>query len=359
MRIITVVGARPQFIKAAVVSRALAQNQDCLQEMILHTGQHYDPNMSDVFFSELKIPAPSFNLGIGGGTHGRNTGRMIEAIETVLLDTKPHWVLVYGDTDSTLAGAIAACKLKIPVAHVEAGLRSFNRGMPEEANRVLTDHVAELLFTPSSVASSNLANEGISSEKVRMVGDVMYDAMLFYAQHAQRPAELQNLASEKFVLCTIHRAGNTDTPQRLAEVVRIINEIASQIEVVIPMHPRTAAAIGKLKEIQLSRQVHVVAPVGYLSMLWLLRSCDFVVTDSGGLQKEAYFARKACITLRDETEWVELVTSKYNYLCPPGTGKIATLLEAVRHTTIPAGSNLYGDGAAGDAIAGTLLNHVT
>jgi UDP-GlcNAc3NAcA epimerase len=347
MKITTIIGARPQFIKAAVVSRALRKHRPDVQEVIIHTGQHFDANMSYVFFEELDIPEPDYNLGIGGGTHGQNTGRMLEAIEAILLNEEPDWVLVYGDTDSTLAGALAAAKLHIPVAHVEAGLRSFNRHMPEELNRILTDHVSSLLFTPTSTATSNLSNEGIKGVKVQQVGDVMYDAAMYYRDKAQRPIDL-NLA-EQFILCTIHRAENTDNPERLSNIISALNEIAQTTQVILPLHPRTRKMLSNGKYD--TQQITLIDPVSYLQMVWLLEHCRLVITDSGGLQKEAYFFDKPCITTRDETEWVELVTCGANRLAGAEKIEIMSAFHDVVTRPSPVWQNkLYGMGDAGQKI---------
>lgn len=313
MKILTIIGARPQFIKAAVVSRAFKEHRPDVQEIIVHTGQHYDANMSDVFFEELDIPKPDYNLGIGGGTHGQNTGRMVEKLEGLMMEAQPQWVLVYGDTDSTLAGALAAAKLHIPVAHVEAGLRSFNRRMPEEINRVLTDHIAEILFAPTETGRQNLLNEGIAEEKIKLVGDVMYDASLFYKEKARKPQLPVDLDINggDFVLCTIHRAENTDDPQRLKNIFQGLGDSGETI--ILPLHPRTRAKIPDYG-IAIPENVWVIDPVGYLEMVWLEANCKLVATDSGGVQKEAYFFEKPCVTMRNETEWVELVEAGWNRL---------------------------------------------
>lgn len=313
MKIFTVIGARPQFIKAAVVSRALAEHRPDVREILVHTGQHYDANMSNVFFEELDIPHPDHNLGIGGGTHGQNTGRMLERLEALMLAEKPDWVLVYGDTDSTLAGALAASKLHIPVAHVEAGLRSFNRRMPEEINRVLTDHVSTLLFAPTELARTNLRNEGIADDKIHVVGDVMYDAALFYKERARKPDWFDSLdiPPNEFVLCTVHRAENTDEKSRMQGILQGLE--GSKLPVILPLHPRTRNKLQQM-ELPLPTNVRVVDPVGYLEMVWLEANCKLIATDSGGVQKEAYFHQKPCVTLRDETEWVELVACGANVL---------------------------------------------
>lgn len=360
MKIVTVIGARPQFIKAAVVSRKLRE-QKGMHEVIVHTGQHFDANMSDVFFDELDIPRPNHNLCIGGGTHGQNTGRMIEAIEAVLFTEKPDCVLVYGDTDSTLAGALAAVKLHIPVAHVEAGLRSYNRKMPEEINRILTDHAADLLFAPTVQAVNNLLREGIDTKKVRQVGDVMCDAARFYAQRAEsgsRVLERLGVANGGYLLATLHRAENTDDAERLTDLVACLNFAAQQLPVVLPLHPRTQQAIGRMgAAIKLSPQVKVIEPVGYLDMVMLEMHARVVATDSGGVQKEAYFHRVPCITLRDETEWVELVTSGWNVLVGRNVARFKAALDAALNGVVPDWcADLYGDGNAAEDIIAQIMS---
>jgi len=312
-RILTVVGARPQFIKAAALSRVVEQAAD-LEEILVHTGQHHDDNMSAIFFQELAISAPQRHLEISGGGHGDMTGRMLIALERAMLEEKPHAVLIYGDTNSTLAGALAAAKLHIPIVHVEAGLRSFNRRMPEEVNRVLTDHISALLLCPTSVAVENLRREGIT-QGVRAVGDVMYDTTLHAAEMATAKstilAEL-DLSSQPFALCTLHRAETTDDPVMFEEALSFLEAEAARQTVVFPIHPRTR----KMLEAggRTLRGVRQIGPVGYLDMHALLGACSLVLTDSGGLQKEAYFHRKPCITLRSETEWVETVEAGWNRL---------------------------------------------
>lgn len=363
MRFTTVVGARPQFIKAAVISRAVRERKKQgvdppVAETIIHTGQHFDANMSDVFFDEMDIPRPDHHLDLGGGTHGQMTGRMIERIEEILLEDRPDWVLVYGDTNSTLAGALAAVKLHIPVAHVEAGLRSFNRRMPEEINRVLTDHAASLLFAPTDVAVRNLNNEGIDEALIRRVGDVMFDAMLFYRRIApQRSTVVADLGLEprKYALATVHRAENTDDPERLAGIVQGLGEIGDSLKVVLPLHPRTHKMLTRhnlMDEAQ--RRLTLVDPVGYLDMVMLEGSAAMIATDSGGVQKEAYFNRVPCLTLRDETEWVETVEVGANQVVGTDPRKIVEAADKALQTTIPEG-DLYGDGRAGAAIVERLL----
>ncbi len=355
MKILTIIGARPQFVKAAVVSRALRQTAG-MQEILVHTGQHFDHNMSQVFFDEMDIPMPNYNLGIGGGTHGQNTGRMIEKIEAVMIKEKPDWVLVYGDTDSTLAGTLAAVKLHIPVAHVEAGLRSYNRRMPEELNRVLTDHAADLLFAPTDVAVENLSKEGIQGKKVIGTGDVMYDAVQFYRESAKRP-DIAGLPDRDFVLCTLHRAENTDDPERLKSIMEALSTIAEEIPVILPLHPRTRSNLNKHPDFRTSElsNFRTIDPVGYLEMVWLLEHCRMVMTDSGGLQKEAYFFQKPCVTLRDETEWVELVEAGANTLA--GADKTA-ILKAFNQskTTVIKDEQLYGDGKSAQHIVNAIRN---
>jgi UDP-GlcNAc3NAcA epimerase len=313
LKIVSVVGARPQFVKAAALSRAIAAREE-IKEIMIHTGQHFDHGMSDIFFEELAIPLPKYNLDIHGSQHGDMTGRMLIGIEAILLDEKPDMMLVYGDTNSTLAGALAASKLSIPVIHVEAGLRSFNRAMPEEINRVLTDHVSALLLCPTKTAVDNLKNEGITSG-VFETGDVMMDATLYAKELATtRSTILQhlNLSVGDYSLATIHRPANTDDPAALANVVAFLHAQAKIRAVVLPLHPRTKAAAMR-HNISLEGLL-VIDPVGYLDMTQLTSGCVEVFTDSGGLQKEAYFHAKPCVTLRDETEWVETINAGWNRL---------------------------------------------
>jgi len=356
MHILTVIGARPQFIKAAVLSRYIRDNPSCgITETLLHTGQHYDQNMSDVFFSEMEIPLPDINLHVGSGNHGKTTGLMLEHIEEVILECKPDALLVYGDTNSTLAGALAASKLHVPVAHVEAGLRSYMMAMPEEQNRRLTDHLSTWLFCPTQTAVNNLKREGIhdtetnlpssDNKRVAMTGDIMYDASLYY-----RTKINIDKAKINFILVTIHRAENTDDPMRLTAIFKAINEL-SGFNFIFPVHPRTRKIIAQMN-IKLSDHIKFIEPVGYLQMLALESSCSAVLTDSGGVQKEAYFFRKPCITMRDTTEWVELVESGWNTLSGADTGKI---INAVRNLHIPdVYPALYGDGNCAPKICGIL-----
>lgn len=349
MKVFTVVGARPQFIKAAVLSRAFLSCD--IEEVLVHTGQHYDSDMSDVFFSELSIPQPSYNLAIGGGTHGQNTGRMLEKLEELMIAEKPNLVLVYGDTDSTLAGALAAVKLHIPIVHIEAGLRSFNRAMPEEINRVLTDHVSSLLFSPTKVAEKNLLAEGIAAEKIHVVGDVMYDATVFYSSRAVKPSwfDRGGFEVDKFILCTVHRAENTDSEVRIKNILSGLGD--SNFPVILPMHPRTKKKLDSLS-ILIPDKVRVVSPVGYLEMNWLEANCRLIATDSGGVQKEAYFHKKYCVTMRSETEWVELVEKGVNCL----VGDSAELIrDAINSSELHDFSEfIYGCGDTASKITSVL-----
>ncbi len=340
-RILTIVGARPQFIKAAAVSRAIRETEG-LVEVMVHTGQHFDTNMSDVFFEELNIPKPRHHLDISGGGHGDMTGRMLVAIEPIMLAEKPDWVIVYGDTNSTLAGSLAASKLHIPVAHVEAGLRSFNRRMPAEINRVVTDHLSSLHLCPTATAVTNLAAEGIV-KGVHHVGDVMYDATLFAIGKAEKTSTvLANLGLEPkgYALATVHRAENTDDPRQLRAIVQLLQEEARKHPVVLPLHPRTRQAASRMA-VSLDG-LRVIEPIGYFDMAKLLHHAIEVYTDSGGLQKEAYFHRVPCTTLRDETEWTETITRGWNRLWKgPKRLNRAEIDE-------------YGEGAAAFKITGLL-----
>jgi len=352
MKIVTILGARPQFIKAGSVSREIAKYKE-IEEVIVHTGQHYDANMSDIFFDEMKIPKPDYFLGIGGKSHGAMTGQMIEKIEEVCLKEKPDWVMVYGDTNSTLAGAIVASKLHIKLAHIEAGLRSFNMKMPEEVNRILTDRVSQILFCPTDTAVQNLKNEGYDNLDVKVVksGDVMQDGAMFYKNLAQKPScDIQ----ENYILCTIHRAENTDDVTRLENIFAALNEIVKEKQIILPLHPRTKKILQESKID--TDNLTIIDPVGYLEMVWLIDNCSLVMTDSGGLQKEAYFFEKQCITLRDETEWVELVENGFNTLVGADKTKI---LAAFNNTTMFSDKDLdlYGGGRASENIIQELLKY--
>lgn len=363
MKVATVVGARPQFIKAAMLSRALRALPG-MCEVIVHTGQHYDQNMSDRFFKELDIPEPDHNLGIGGSSHGEQTGRMLEAIERVLAGEQPEWVLVYGDTNSTLAGGLAAAKLHIPVAHVEAGLRSFDCAMPEEINRILTDHLSTLLFAPTKRAVDNLRCEGLSAN-VHLVGDVMYDAALFYGTRAQQRSQVLHrfgLVDNDYVLASIHRAENTDNLLRLQTLIRALAELAHEISVVLPLHPRTRKTLEREGMLAATGLVRLSDPVGYLDMVMLEKNARLVATDSGGVQKEAFFHGVPCVTLRNNTEWAELIELGWNRLAPPtSTASVLTILRESLWMTPGAATNTnpYGNGHASEEMAQILRSALT
>lgn len=359
MKIVTILGARPQFIKAGSVSREIIRQQRDgvdITEIIVHTGQHYDVNMSAVFFEEMCIPKPDYFLGIGGKTHGAMTGQMIEKIEEILLIESPDWVMLYGDTNSTLAGSISASKLHIKIAHVEAGLRSFNLCMPEEINRILTDRMSSILFCPTQVAVDNLYHEGVdnwqSGTKVILSGDVMQDGALFYKNLAKKPLGID--VSDDFVLCTIHRAENTDDPEHLTSIFEALDEIAKTKQVILPLHPRTKKSIQSLR--LKTQNLTLIDPVGYLNMVWLIKHCSLVMTDSGGLQKEAYFFSTPCITMREETEWVELVENGLNVLVGADKDRILSVFNKQKFLTSKCfNSGLYGEGKASQRIVLELL----
>jgi UDP-N-acetylglucosamine 2-epimerase len=351
MKIITILGARPQFVKASVVSQAF--NQSGIDEVIIHTGQHFDAAMSDVFFKDLDLPQPSYHLGIHSLNHGAMTGRMMESIEELSQQHQPDWICVYGDTNSTLAGALVASKLNIPLAHIEAGLRSYNRQMPEEINRVVTDHLSQLLFAPTSLAVECLEKEGVS-QGVHLVGDVMMDAILTYQPKARQVSDIleaHNLSPDKFYLATIHRPSNTDDPVRLSAILESFTTL--DLPVVFPIHPRTTARIQAmdLEHYFVTGSIIRIPPVGYLDMLILESSARAIITDSGGIQKEAYILGRPCFTMRDETEWKETVKAGWNQLVQP-----ETLRESiVNYTFPPKAVALYGEGNAATKITEILL----
>jgi UDP-GlcNAc3NAcA epimerase len=355
-KIVTVLGARPQFIKAAVVSRAVSTTN--LKEIIVHTGQHFNKEMSDIFFEEMEIPRPDYMLDINSLSHGAMTGRMMEKIEEVLLNEKPDMVLVYGDTNSTLAGSLAASKLKIPVAHVEAGLRSFNMGMPEEINRILTDRISKYLFCPTDTAVNNLNEEGFKNFncQVHKVGDVMYDAAQYYSsQSAIKSTILKNLniSDQDFILCTVHRQENTDNLERLTAIINGLNQLSKQFRIVLPLHPRTKKLLAQFGIIP---EFIPITPVGYFDVIELLKHCKFVMTDSGGMQKEAYFFNKGCFTLRNETEWTELTACGVNRLVDPLNEDIPNLIETYKFNNESFNKKLYGNADAGAKIL-EILNY--
>ena len=356
-KIVTVLGARPQFIKASVVSHAL-RTGGSLSEVLVHTGQHFDANMSDVFFDELGMQAPAYSLDIHGGGHGAMTGRMLAEVERVLLTEKPDAVLVYGDTNSTLAGALAAVKLQIPVAHVEAGLRSFNMARPEEVNRILTDRISRWLFTPTALAAQHLQREGVAAQQIVAVGDVMYDVALHHGARVAAAGGVlgaSGLAPGGYALATVHRAENTDHPLRLGAIVDALEALSASLPVIWPMHPRTRAVLAANGRFaRLAPGVRIIEPVGYLDMVQLEKHAALIATDSGGVQKEAFFYRVPCVTLRDETEWVELIDSGWNRLAPPMSAD--AIAAALRGAIGSRGTEVqpYGSGDAARRIAERL-----
>lgn len=348
------VGARPQFVKAAVTSRII-RSTDGISEVLVHTGQHYDENMSKIFFEDMDIPMPSHQLHVNGMTHGKMTGRMMEGLEELMMAEKPDVVLVYGDTNSTLAGSLTASKLHIPIAHVEAGIRSFNWKMPEEVNRVLTDRMSKWLFCPTETAISNLKREGFDAldNSVINVGDIMYDAMLYYRnQLTSDKLSVSNLP-ERFALCTLHRQENVHHIDRLTDLIEGLNFIHNNIiPIVLPLHPSTA---NRVKQAGLKIDFQAIEPVGYFDMIHMLDKCEIVVTDSGGLQKEAYFFNKFCITMRDETEWVELVDNGLNSIVGADKALLIKTVESKLKETLPKVDPLYGKGNAGEIIVNNLI----
>lgn len=352
MKIVTIIGARPQFIKAAVVSLALSKQKAV--EVLLHTGQHYDQNMSRIFFQELGIAEPKYNLGVNSASHGAMTGRMLEQIEKILLMENPDYVLVYGDTNSTLAGALAASKLHIPIAHIEAGLRSFNRNMPEEINRVLTDNISELLFVPTQTGIINLRKEGILNG-VHHTGDVMYDAALFFGKISDKKSKIMEklqVGTKHFYLATVHRAENTDNPERLSSILDALLFFNEKIPVVLPLHPRTAKIMDQLNLRKKAERLCLTSPLSYFDMVVLEKNARAVITDSGGVQKEAYYHGVPCITLRDETEWVETVDAGWNSIVGSDFDRI---IHGVQNAKKGVPIAEYGDGSASEKIVEILL----
>jgi UDP-N-acetylglucosamine 2-epimerase len=383
MKIITIVGARPQFIKAAAVSRAIqafnrkrcsfgrSSSKKQIQELLVHTGQHYDYLMDKVFFEELELPNPDYHLGVGSGSHARQTGMMLERIETVLQKEKPEVVMVYGDTNSTLAGALVAAKLNIPVAHVEAGLRSYNRNMPEEINRLLIDHLSTFLFCPTHQAVQNLLKEGIKDGKdkvVKKVGDVMYDSVLFYSKIAKERSDIfeklnlftpnSKLKTPNYYLATLHRAENTDNPKRLKSILRALNEIGKDVPILLPLHPRTKKMMKVYRLFPETQGIKLIDPVSYLDMLKLEKNAKTILTDSGGVQKEAYWFGVPCFTLRDETEWVETIHSGWNILVGAGKERIVEEVKGREgRKKPPRKREIFGDGKASEKIVQIILSY--
>ncbi len=371
IKIVTIIGARPQIIKAAALSRAIKENfSNEINEVIVHTGQHYDENMSQVFFDELGIPTPNYNLGVGSGNHGAQTSKMIEGIEEILLKEKPDYLVVYGDTNSTLAGAIAASKIHIPIVHIEAGLRSYNKAMPEEINRICCDHCSTMLFSPTATGYNNLIKEGfnpgnkkpytIDNPGIYHCGDVMYDNSLYFGStvNSQQP-----IASGQYILCTIHRNNNTDEPERLSSIVRALLKLSEEKEIIIPLHPRTK----KLLDVNLSSEIynqlinndmiHIIPPASFLEMIRLEKNADLVITDSGGVQKEAYFFKKPCIIIRSETEWKEIVECGAAVIADACEEKIIDAYYQLMQKENQEYPEYFGDGKAAIFICNELINN--
>lgn len=356
MKIVTVIGTRPQFVKAAVVSKALMSKG--ISEFLVHTGQHYEYNMSKVFFDDMSMNKPHAFLGISGTSHGSMTGEMLIKIEELIIQQKPDWVLVYGDTNSTLAGALAASKLNVPCAHVEAGLRSDNRRMPEEINRILTDHASDLLFAPTSAAYQRLMKEGIPENKIIRTGDVMLDAAIYFRKKAKSKSSIVKgleLDGEKFALCTLHRAENVDSEKRLRWMVAQLNEVSKDFRIILPVHPRLRARLDTLQLTNsLSDKIKLIDPVGFLDILCLQMASTIIITDSGGMQKEAFFQKKPCVTVRTETEWVELLAAGHNRLAIPEQDSILQKVHDAMNASLDWSINLYGDGNTSYIIAEAL-----
>ena len=357
MKIVTIIGARPQFIKASVVSKKFRENN--INEILVHTGQHFDKNMSDIFFEEMGIPKPDYNLNINGLSHGAMTGQMLEKIEEILIKEKPDYVLVYGDTNSTLAGVLAAAKIHIPVIHIEAGLRSFNMKMPEEINRILTDRISTILFCPTDEAIKNIDKEGFANDAIKVIkcGDVMEDSAIYFNEIAQKKSNILDqlgIKTEDYILATIHRAENTDDPAKLKNIFEGLNQINNEIPIILPLHPRTANSI---KNLGIKTKVTIIEPVGYLDMTILTSNAKLIMTDSGGLQKEAFFFNKYCITLREETEWVELVENGYNFLTGSDAEKTIKTFNNLKNKKFSKQHNFYGGGNAAQKITDYLLSN--
>ena len=381
IKIVTIIGARPQIIKAAALSRAIKNNfLSQITEIIVHTGQHYDDNMSQVFFDELEIPLPNYNLNVGSGNHGKQTATMISAIEDVLLIEKPNAIVLYGDTNSTLAGAMAASKIHIPVIHIEAGLRSFNKSMPEEINRIMCDHVSTLLFSPTKTGFDNLIQEGFLSQtkapysidnpKIYHCGDVMYDNSLFFSKISDVKTSIINdlkLKNNGFILATIHRNNNTDEPIRLNALFKSLNDISinHQLQIVLPLHPRTSNLLDRnlskdlFEAIRLNSNFKIISPVSFLEMLALEKNCCLVMTDSGGVQKEAFYFEKPCVILRPETEWIELLENGSALIADADENKIKFSFEQLISKKDLSFPKLYGDGKAAEFICSEIINQIT
>jgi UDP-GlcNAc3NAcA epimerase len=349
MKVLSIIGARPQFIKAAVVNRAIQKN-DNINNIIVHTGQHYDKNMSEQFFLELEIEKPHYNLNVGSGSHATQTGLMLQKIEAVLTKENPDWVLIYGDTNTTIAGALAASKMHIRIAHIEAGLRSFNRYMPEEINRIVSDHISSLLFAPTRNAMINLEKEGLKNRSV-LSGDVMYDSILYYSKHIDKYSDTFLTFNFPFYLATVHRQENTDDQKKLLNIFKAFAHLDKNV--ILPLHPRTKKQL-KTYTIKISPNIHLIEPIGYLNTIYLLQRCEKVLTDSGGLQKEAYFLKRPCISLREETEWVETLEGNWNLLAGTDIDKI---LNYAMEQNFSDQELSFGDGNAGELIVNSIFTN--
>ena len=374
IKIVTIIGARPQIIKAAALSRAIKNNfSDKIKEVIVHTGQHYDENMSQVFFDELGIPSPDYNLGVGSGRHGSQTAKMIEGIEEILIQENPDYLVVYGDTNSTLAGAIAASKIHIPIAHIEAGLRSFNKAMPEEINRICCDHCSTMLFSPTPTGYKNLINEGFNPENkkpftadnpgIYHCGDVMYDNSLFFGSTDNRQRTTDIYQKDDYILCTIHRNNNTDEPKRLNAIISALIKLSEEKDIIIPLHPRTK----KLLNVNLdsatydtfinNSRIHITEPVSFLEMISLEKNASLVLTDSGGVQKEAYFFKKPCIIMRSETEWKEIVEVGAAIIADANEERIIEAYHHFKDNDTIEFPEIFGDGNAAEFICNELISN--
>ena len=379
-KIITVIGARPQIIKAAAISRAIKNNfSDKILEVIVHTGQHYDENMSQIFFEELEIPFPNFNLNVGSGSHGEQTAKMLEGLENIYVQEKPDAVIVYGDTNSTIAGALAASKIHIPVIHIEAGLRSFNKAMPEEINRIACDHMSTFLFTPSETGQRNLLNEGIKNDqkeaasidnpKIYLCGDIMYDNSLYFSAMSEQKSEILKeleITTDEFILCTIHRDTNTDDTANLNAIFRALLRIqkTSNLKIVLPLHPRTKEKLNShlnetlLTELNQNKNFKIIPPTGFLDIISLEKNARLIITDSGGLQKEAFFFQKPCVVLREQTEWIEIVENGNALIAGANELKIISSVETLIKRTDFTYPNLYGDGNASNFICKKIMEEL-
>lgn len=375
MKVVTIIGARPQIIKASAFSRAIKEHySDKMEEVIVHTGQHYDKNMSEVFFTELDIPAPKYNLSVGSGRHGEQTAKMIERLEEVFETEQPNAVILYGDTNSTLAGAVAASKMLIPIVHIEAGLRSFDKAMPEEVNRILCDHVSTLLFSPTQTGYDNLLNEGFSPDlqdkpntnkpNVYHCGDIMYDNTIFFSSKAESVASNFELPEDGFVLCTIHRNSNTDDKDRLKSIFDALNEISKSKKIILPLHPRTKKMLPLMlgeeyaNALSANPNIKIIEPVSFLEMIYLEKKSDLIVTDSGGVQKEAYFLHKPAVILRPQTEWKEIVDCGNAAICDADYSSIVNKAKEYLNNPPKDYPQIFGDGNAAEFICRTILERL-